>query len=176
MPIRTSHADWRASLREDHRLLRKRRRQIRILRRGGRLPDDPYLTLAGAKSSERMLVQAIANKRRLLATPERDRSRDERRAGARDDRKPKTPGYNKHLEIAFTTDRRGRPIAYYYGGGAASFGRWIRMPLDDARHFVATGEASQVTYTGNLRERINPPPRNPTSNDLRRARRRRSRR
>jgi len=74
MPIRTSHADWRASLREDQRLLRKRRRQIRILRRGGRLPDDPYLTLAGAKSSERLLVQAIANKKRLLTSTERGRS------------------------------------------------------------------------------------------------------
>ena len=72
---------------------------------------------------------------------------------SRDPSRPKTPGYNTHLEIAFTTDKHGRPVAYRW---APSLHRWIRMSLADARHFVAGGEATQVSYTGNLGERLNP--------------------
>jgi hypothetical protein len=86
-------------------------------------------------------------------------------------RKTPTPGYNVHLEIAFTTDRYGRPIAYRW---SPSSHRWMRMSLNDARIFVAEGEATQVPYTGSAAERLNPPPRNPSANDRGRRRRRRS--
>lgn len=60
-----------------------------------------------------------------------------------------TPGYNCRLSIAFTTDKRGKVLAYYWSGGRApvgSLGRWMRMPLADARLFVAEGSADQDTY------------------------------
>ena len=62
--------------------------------------------------------------------------------------KGKTPGYNSRLRIAFTVDRHGRPIAYYWSGRFApgTDGRWIRMNLAEARSFIATDEADQVTY------------------------------
>jgi hypothetical protein len=50
----------------------------------------------------------------------------------------KTPGFNCRLDIFFTTDRRGRKIAYYYSWAAQ---RAIRMPLADAEIFVATDAA-----------------------------------
>ena len=55
-----------------------------------------------------------------------------------------TPGYNRRLSIAFTTDKRGKVLAYYwsgaYGGRAAvgGLGRWIRMPLANA-HLLHRG-------------------------------------
>lgn len=62
----------------------------------------------------------------------------------------KTPGYNTRLRIAFTADRNGRPVAYYWSGhgypGMRGAGRWIRMSLAEARDHVAQGYADQVSY------------------------------
>jgi len=62
----------------------------------------------------------------------------------------KTPGYNTRLRIAFTANRSGQPIAYYWSGhgypGMKGAGRWIRMSLAEARDHVAQGYADQVSY------------------------------
>ena len=61
----------------------------------------------------------------------------------------KTPGYASRLRVAFTVDRHGKPVAYYWSGRFApgTFdGRWIRMNLAEARSFVASDEADQVMY------------------------------
>ena len=64
-------------------------------------------------------------------------------------RGPNTPGYNTRLFISFTTDRSGKPLAYYWSGHGApgTLGRWIRMPLDEARDHIAQGNADQAEYT-----------------------------
>lgn len=48
-------------------------------------------------------------------------------------------------KIAFTSDAKGRPIAYYWLGGAP-IGRWIRTGLESAKITIATGSAIEVPY------------------------------
>jgi hypothetical protein len=55
---------------------------------------------------------------------------------------PKTPGYNTHLEIYFTTDRRGRKMAFRWSTYQL---RAFRMPLADAELFLAQGQATQIS-------------------------------
>jgi hypothetical protein len=50
----------------------------------------------------------------------------------------------KQLNIAFTADKNGTPIAYKWSVGAM---RWIKMSMDDAKLMVATGAARQVKYS-----------------------------
>lgn len=66
----------------------------------------------------------------------------------------KTPGYNCRLSIAFSSDKRGKKLAYYWSAGSfnrraapGTFGRWIKMPLAAAELFVAQGQADCVPYT-----------------------------
>ena len=56
-----------------------------------------------------------------------------------------TPGFNRRMQFAFTSDKRGRPIAYYYGGH--SFGRcWFRTPYEAAKVLVAQELADETPY------------------------------
>jgi hypothetical protein len=55
--------------------------------------------------------------------------------------KPKTPGYNCHLEVFFSTDKNGRKLAHYWSHRGF---RAIRMSLADAKLFVATGQATEL--------------------------------
>lgn len=52
------------------------------------------------------------------------------------------------LQIAFTADKRGRPIAYYWSRPCM---RWMRMGLEAAKVDVATGNAIEVPYV-NIRK------------------------
>ncbi len=72
------------------------------------------------------------------------------------DRGSKTPGYNTRLFIAFKTDRSGHPLAYYWSGHGApgTLGRWIRMPLDEAKDHIAQGNADEAPYTVWAREEM----------------------
>lgn len=49
-----------------------------------------------------------------------------------------TPGYNRHLEIFFATDKRGNRRAYYWSTGQM---RSFPLPLADAEIMQATGTA-----------------------------------
>ncbi len=53
----------------------------------------------------------------------------------------KTPGYNIRLQIRFSADRNGRPLAHYWSQSVLSNGRWIKMGYEAARMFVAQGQA-----------------------------------
>ena len=55
--------------------------------------------------------------------------------------KTNTPGYNCHLEIFFSADKRGRKLAHYWSRGQM---RAFRMSLADAELFVATGQATEI--------------------------------
>lgn len=55
--------------------------------------------------------------------------------------KPKTPGYNTHLEIFFSVDKRGRKLAHYWSTRQL---RAFRMPLAEAELLVATGQATEI--------------------------------
>lgn len=55
----------------------------------------------------------------------------------------KTPGYNCCIAIRFSTDKNGKPLAHYWGGGI--YGRWIKMSLDAAKLFVAQDQATDLT-------------------------------
>jgi hypothetical protein len=55
----------------------------------------------------------------------------------------KTPGFNTRISIAFTADKNGKPIAYYWSSLAM---RWIRIGYDKAKMLVSTGGADQVDY------------------------------
>lgn len=55
---------------------------------------------------------------------------------------PKTPGFNTHLEIFFSVDKRGRKLAHRWSRGQL---RAFRMPLADAEVFVATGQATKLS-------------------------------
>ena len=57
-------------------------------------------------------------------------------------RKRRNPDKGKRL-IAFTVDKRGRPIAYRDDRKAE---RWIRISYDEAKMQVSTGKATQVPY------------------------------
>lgn len=57
----------------------------------------------------------------------------------------KTPGFNTRLQIAFTADKNGKAIAYYWS--RAVYPRWIRIGYDRAKLLVAGGDADQVAYT-----------------------------
>lgn len=64
-------------------------------------------------------------------------------AGFRPDHaRPRTPGYNTRLRIAFTTDRNNQPIAYYEGASR----RWIRIGHDKAEMLVTGNYADEVPY------------------------------
>jgi hypothetical protein len=52
--------------------------------------------------------------------------------------KTPTPGYNRRLQIFFTTSKAGKPLAYRWSG--LQF-RAFRIPLDDADIMRATGTA-----------------------------------
>ena len=58
-----------------------------------------------------------------------------------------TPGFSRRMTFAFTTDKRGRGVAYYWSH-SYNFGssRWIRTKLDEARVFVAMDLADEVPY------------------------------
>lgn len=64
--------------------------------------------------------------------------------GRRANQTTKTPGYNKRLQIAFTTDKCGRPVAYY--DGRPNSMRWFRLPYDEAKMHVAQGHADEVPF------------------------------
>jgi len=53
------------------------------------------------------------------------------------------------LQIAFTTDKNGRPIAYYLSKACLGSWRWIKMGIDAAKVAVATGEAVEIPYARN---------------------------
>ena len=55
----------------------------------------------------------------------------------------KTPGYNSRLGIAFTADKNGRQVAYYWSRAAS---RWIKMGLDEAKLHVAAGDPDRIEY------------------------------
>lgn len=63
-------------------------------------------------------------------------------------RGPNTPGYNTRLFIAFSADRHGKPLAYYWSGHGApgTLGRWIKMSVDEARDHLAQGFADRSEY------------------------------
>lgn len=54
--------------------------------------------------------------------------------------KPKTPGFNHHMEVRFRVDRNGRPFADGWYRGA---NRWVRVSYDGAKMWVAQGLATQ---------------------------------
>lgn len=56
----------------------------------------------------------------------------------------KTPGFNCRIGIAFTADKNGRPIAYYWS--RSLYPRWIRIGYDRAKLLVATKQADEVPY------------------------------
>jgi hypothetical protein len=60
-------------------------------------------------------------------------------------------------QVAFTTDRYGRPVAYsVFGKGGY---RNMRIGLEHAKHLIATGQARQVAYPGPAAPRAaNPEP------------------
>jgi hypothetical protein len=60
----------------------------------------------------------------------------------------KTPGYNCRLKIAFTTIKGGKSVAYYESRSLGGM-RWIRMGYDQAKLFVAQGQADEVPYIKN---------------------------
>ena len=65
--------------------------------------------------------------------------------------KPITPGFNRHMQMALTTQRNGRTVAYYWSGhellvGTTGFGRWIRTGLEAAKLAIATEMATLVPY------------------------------
>jgi hypothetical protein len=52
-------------------------------------------------------------------------------------------------QVAFTSDKRNSPIAYYLSKQCLGSWRWIRMALDVAKVEVATGEAVEIHYVAN---------------------------
>jgi hypothetical protein len=58
-------------------------------------------------------------------------------------KRPVTPGYTMHVEIAFTADRHGNPIAYRWSVGAR---RWIRVSYGEAKVYIAAGLATEVPF------------------------------
>ena len=56
----------------------------------------------------------------------------------------KTPGFNTRIQIAFTADKNGKPIAYYWSRALSP--RWIKIGYDRAKMLVATGDADQISY------------------------------
>jgi hypothetical protein len=61
-----------------------------------------------------------------------------------------TPGYNRRMTFAFTTDKRNRPVAYFWGRGW----RWYRAPYEASKLLVEQGLADESPYTGNQRKRF----------------------
>jgi hypothetical protein len=59
-----------------------------------------------------------------------------------------TPGYNRRIAFAFTADRNGRPVAYYWSRGSLTAGRWIRAPYEQSKLLVALGSADEIPYSG----------------------------
>jgi len=53
-----------------------------------------------------------------------------------------TPGFATRIDIWFTTDRRGRKVAYRWCWGA---GRAVRVSLVDAELWAATDAANVLT-------------------------------
>ena len=49
-----------------------------------------------------------------------------------------------HRQIAFTTIKGGRPVAYRWCSRGM---RWFRMGMDEAKLQIATGAAVEVPYT-----------------------------
>jgi hypothetical protein len=54
----------------------------------------------------------------------------------------------KAPQVAFTVDKHGRPLAYFWGGSCRGIPqpRWFRMGYDEAKLAVATGAARETTY------------------------------
>jgi len=52
-----------------------------------------------------------------------------------------TPGFSYRLDIWFSRDGRGREMAWYWSYRAI---RAIRLPLADAKLFIAQDQANQV--------------------------------
>jgi hypothetical protein len=59
----------------------------------------------------------------------------------------RTPGYNCRLTIRFSADKNGRPLAHYWSHNRLSSGRWIRLGYDEAKMFVAQGQAGVMSAT-----------------------------
>lgn len=57
-----------------------------------------------------------------------------------------TPGYNRRMTFAFTADRNGRPVAYYWSQCRVSTSRWIRAPFEASKLLVAMGAADETRY------------------------------
>jgi hypothetical protein len=87
----------------------------------------------------------------IHATPAAARSRFAREIAAKKGGKSRSMATvwalfgNPQTLVAFTTDRRGKPIAYRelrYAGGT----RYVRMGYDDARLLVSTGQAKETSF------------------------------
>lgn len=58
-----------------------------------------------------------------------------------------TPGFNRRMTFAFTSDKRGRSIAYYWGGGHP--GRWFRTAYQAAKLAIEQEQADETPYIPN---------------------------
>ena len=55
-----------------------------------------------------------------------------------------TPGFNCRIGIAFTANKNGKPIAYYWS--RSMYPRWIRIGYDRAKLLVDSGQADRIAY------------------------------
>lgn len=51
---------------------------------------------------------------------------------------------NDQMQIAFTTDKNGRPIAYRWSPLSC---RWMKIGIDAAKLRIASGMAREVAYS-----------------------------
>jgi hypothetical protein len=51
---------------------------------------------------------------------------------------------NDQVQIAFTTDKNRKPLAYRWSPLAA---RWIKIGIEDARLRISTSTAREVSYS-----------------------------
>jgi hypothetical protein len=70
------------------------------------------------------------------------RERHARRRGAK--RNPAWAHGADRTQVAFTTDKHGRPLAYRWS--VAAGGRWLRVGYDEAKLAIATGKARETRY------------------------------
>jgi hypothetical protein len=59
---------------------------------------------------------------------------------------PKTPGFNKNIDIKFIVTKAGKRRALYLSRFAGSL-RWLPLPVANADLFVAQGLATEYSPT-----------------------------